>query len=111
MTCRPTCPQRATVATTTADIPDSCVVIVATCHKLGAYGGERKRLLERFGPGANGTDPFDVLFVDEAWQVAHHLFRQVTNAAPVWVGVGDVGQLPPIEIGTNPWRGDPGHNP
>ena len=59
----------------------------------------------------NGNDPFDVLFVDEAWQVAHHVFRQVRNAAPMWVGVGDVGQLPPIEVGTNPWRGDPGHNP
>lgn len=103
--------QRATVVTSTVDIPDSCVVIVATCHKLGGYGGERRRQLDRFGPGANGDDPFDVLFVDEAWQVAHHVFRQVRTAAPVWVGVGDVGQLPPIEIGTNPWRGDPGHNP
>jgi hypothetical protein len=101
---------RASIATTTADIPGSCSVIVATCHKLGAYG-ERRRQLQRFGPGVNGNDPFDVLFVDEAWQVAHHVFRQVTNAAPVWVGVGDVGQLPPIEVGTNPWRGDPGHNP
>jgi hypothetical protein len=101
---------RATVATSTTDIPDSCVVIVATCHKLGARG-ERGRQLQRFGPGANGNDPFDVLFVDEAWQVAHHVFGQVRNAAPVWVGVGDVGQLPPIEVGTNPWRGDPGHNP
>jgi hypothetical protein len=103
--------QLATVVTRTVDIPDSCVVIVATCHKLGGYGGERRRQLDRFGPGVNGDDPFDVLFVDEAWQVAHHVFRQVRNAAPVWVGVGDVGQLPPIEIGTNPWRGDPGHNP
>lgn len=103
--------RRATVATSTTDIPDSCVVVVATCHKLGGYGGERQRQLRRFGPGVNGNDPFDVLFVDEAWQVAHHVFRQVRNAAPVWVGVGDVGQLPPIEVGTNPWRGDPGHNP
>ena len=102
---------RVTVATSTKDIPDSCVVIVATCHKLGAYGGERQRQLQRFGAGVNGNDPFDVLFVDEAWQVAHHVFRLVRNAAPVWVGVGDVGQLPPIEISTNPWRGDPGHNP
>jgi hypothetical protein len=101
----------ATVVTSTVSIPDSCVVIVATCHKLGGYGGERRRQLDRFGPGVNGNDPFDVLFVDEAWQVAHHVFRQVRTSAPVWVGVGDVGQLPPIEIGTNPWRGDPGHNP
>jgi hypothetical protein len=103
--------QRTTVATSTADIPDSCVVVVATCHKLGGYGGERQRQLQRFGPGVNGNDPFDVLFVDEAWQVSHHVFSQVRNAAPVWVGVGDVGQLPPIEVGTNPWRGDAGHNP
>lgn len=100
----------ATVATSTKEIPDSCEVIVATCHKLGAIS-ERNRQLQRFGAGANGTDPFDVLFVDEAWQVAHHVFGRVRNAAPVWVGVGDVGQLPPIEVGTNPWRGDPGHNP
>jgi hypothetical protein len=102
--------ERTTVATSTGDIPDSCVVVVATCHKLGARG-ERARQLQRFGPGVNGDDPFDVLFVDEAWQVANHVFRQVTSAAPVWVGVGDVGQLPPIEVGTNPWRGDSGHNP
>src|SRR4051794_17392032 len=57
--------QLATVVTRTADIPDSCVVIVATCHKLGGYGGERRRQLDRFGPGVNGDDPFDVLFVDE----------------------------------------------
>jgi hypothetical protein len=103
--------QRATVTTSTGNIPESCIVIVATCHKLGGYGGERKRQLQRFGPGANGDDPFDVLFVDEAWQVSHHVFGHVRNAAPLWVGVGDVGQLPPIEVGTNPWRGDPGHNP
>jgi hypothetical protein len=102
---------RANVVTTTTAIPNSCEVIVATCHKLGGYGGERGRQLQHFGPGVNGNDPFDVLFVDEAWQVAHHVFRQVENAAPIWVGVGDVGQLPPIEIGSNPWRGDPGHNP
>jgi hypothetical protein len=103
--------ERASVAASTSTIPDSSVVIVATCHKLGGYGGERQRQLRRFGPGVNGNDPFDVLFVDEAWQVAHHVFGLVRNAAPVWVGVGDVGQLPPIEVGTNPWRGDPGHNP
>jgi len=100
----------ATVVSSTKDIPASCDVVIATCHKLGAIS-ERKRQLERFGPGVNGNDPFDVLFVDEAWQVAYHIFRRVRNAAPIWVGVGDVGQLPPIEVGTNPWRGDPGHNP
>lgn len=102
--------QNSTVATTTSDIPATALVVISTCHKLGAIG-ELKRLRDHLGLSAHGTAPFDVLFVDEAWQVAHHLFDKVKSAAPIWVGVGDVGQLPPIEIGTNPWRGDSGHNP
>src|SRR4029078_12865150 len=31
--------------------------------------------------------------------------------APIVVGVGDVGQLPPIDPSENPWRGDPGYTP
>lgn len=100
----------ATVVTSTKDIPETVEVVVTTCHKLGAIG-ELKRQRDRFGTAANGKAPFDVLFVDEAWQIPHHLFDKVTGAAPIWVGVGDVGQLPPLEIGANPWRGDPGYNP
>ncbi|MGN6686926.1 MAG: hypothetical protein ACTHK1_05245 [Actinomycetales bacterium] len=100
----------AEVTTSTSHIPDDCVVIVATAHRLGAIG-ERKRLLDHLGAGANGVVPFDVLFVDEAWQLPHYLFDKVANLAPITVGVGDVGQLPPLELGANPWRGDPGYNP
>lgn len=100
----------ATVVSSTKEIPASARVVISTCHKLGAIN-ERNRQLDNFGPGMNGKDPFDVLFVDEAWQVAHHLFDPIQRAAPLWVAVGDVGQLPPIEIGSNPWRGDPGYNP
>lgn len=85
-------------------------MVVATSHRLGATG-ERNRLLTRLGPGGNGEAPFDVLFVDEAWQLANYLFARVAKAAPLVVGVGDVGQLPPLEIGSNPWRGDPRYNP
>lgn len=102
--------RHAEVVTGTSSIPLGCTVVVGTSHRLGAMG-ERKRLLDHFGTGANGEAPFDVLFVDEAWQLPHHLFDKVANLAPITVGVGDVGQLPPIEIGTNPWRGDPGYNP
>lgn len=98
------------VATTSSAIPDSCKVIVSTSHKLGALG-EMNRMRNHFGTGANGQAVFDVLFVDEAWQLPHHLFDRVAKAAPIVVGVGDVGQLPPLEIGTNPWRGDPKYNP
>ncbi|MEU8816194.1 AAA family ATPase [Actinoplanes sp. NPDC048796] len=99
------------VATGTADIPASCDVIVGTSHKLGAFG-ETKRLLQYLGPADNGSSPFDVLFVDEAWQLPAHRYATVEKLAPISVGVGDVGQLPPLEPGEqNPWRGDPGHNP
>lgn len=100
----------ATVVTKTSDIPDTASVVVATCSRLGAPG-EVNRLRDRMGAGHNGATPFDVMFVDEAWQIPHHLFDKVTKAAPKWVAVGDVGQLPPLEIGENPWRGDPGYNP
>jgi hypothetical protein len=109
----------ATVVTSASGIPAESRVVVATSHKLGARG-ELGRLAAHFtaeepGEPADETEAlpavFDVLFVDEAWQLPHHLFDKVAKAAPITVGVGDVGQLPPLEIGANPWRGDPGFNP
>lgn len=100
----------ATVVTTTSSIPQECDVVISTSHKLGAIG-ELKRLRTHLGSADHGGSAFDVLLVDEAWQLPHHLFDKVAKAAPITVGVGDVGQLPPMEIGANPWRGDPGFNP
>jgi hypothetical protein len=102
--------QVCSVVTSTSNIPVSCEVVVSTSHKLGAIN-ELNRQKNHLGAGHNGSAPYDVLFVDEAWQLAHHLFDKVSKAAPISVGVGDVGQLPPLEIGTNPWRGDPAFNP
>ncbi|PWN04254.1 hypothetical protein DJ010_00955 [Nocardioides silvaticus] len=99
-----------TIAEKTSEIPTDAKVVIATSHKLGAPS-ELRRQKDALGPGRNGDTPYDVLFVDEAWQLPHYLFDRVNKAAPLWVGVGDVGQLPPLEVGTNPWRGDPGHNP
>jgi hypothetical protein len=98
------------VATSTSGIPDTCAVILGTSHKLGAWG-QRKRFLDYLGPSANDELPFDVLFVDEAWQLPLHRYTTVEGLAPLSVGVGDVGQLPPIDPSQNPWRGDPGYNP
>jgi hypothetical protein len=67
--------------------------------------------MDHLGPSANAKLPFDVLFVDEAWQLPLHRYTTVENLAPLSVGVGDVGQLPPIDPSANPWRGDPGYNP
>ncbi|WP_257237259.1 AAA family ATPase [Rhodococcus erythropolis] len=100
----------ATVVTSTTNLPADVKVVIATVARFGAIG-EYWRLNAHLGTASDGAAPFDVLFVDEAWQIAHHLFDKVTKFAPLWVGVGDVGQLPPLEIGENPWRGDPGYNP
>ena len=102
--------RKATVITKLTDLPESIEVVVATCHKLGGFGGIKK-LIGHLGAGNHDAHPFDVLFVDEAWQVPQYLFAKVSKAAPFHVGVGDVGQLPPLEVGENPWRGDSGYNP
>lgn len=97
------------IALSPSEIPESATVIISTVHKL--YFTKVASLVNTLGPAVNGDSAFDVLFVDEAWQVPHHLFDGIANHAPIHVGVGDVGQLPPLEVGDNPWRGDPGFNP
>lgn len=98
------------VACKSSEIPESAKVVLGVAHKVGVYG-EAKRILDYLGAGANGETPFDVLMVDEAWQLPLYLFTRIEGLAPIAVGVGDVGQLPPIDPAQNPWRGDPGYNP
>src|SRR4051812_26133698 len=71
----------ATVVTSTAAIPPEARVVIGTASRLGAIG-EYGRQLRHFGPGGNDSTPYDVLFVDEAWQMALHLFAGVRNYAP-----------------------------
>lgn len=99
-----------TVVTKSREIPEGVRIVLGVSHKFKVFG-EMSRMTDRLGVGANGDRIFDVLFVDEAWQLPLHLFTGVEGYAPVAVGVGDVGQLPPIDPSENPWRGDPGYNP
>lgn len=101
----------ATIAGSSKDIPDTASVVISTVHMLGAPSELGRMESALGGKAANGNSVYDVLFIDEAWQIPHHLFDSVTKTAPIWVGVGDVGQLPPLEIGSNPWRGDERYNP
>ena len=100
----------ATVVDSGSAIPTDVPVVIATSHMFGEIG-PRKIVRDHFTPSFHGNYRFDVLFVDEAWQLASHRFDKLNYVAPIRVGVGDVGQLPPIEIGENPWRGDSGYNP
>jgi hypothetical protein len=100
----------ATLAHRTSEIPESAKVVMSVAAKFGAFG-ESRRLADHLGPGANGEQTFDVLFVDEAWEMSLYLYDKVQRLAPVSFGVGDVGQLPPIDPSANPWRGDARYNP
>ena len=99
-----------TVATKSREIPAAAKVVLGVSHKFGVMG-EYSRMLGQLAAAGNGARPFDVLFVDEAWQLPLYLYSKVAGYAPIIVGVGDVGQLPPIDPTQNPWRGDPGYNP
>lgn len=96
-----------TVAEADVDVPSETEVLISTAFMLGLRGYAFRQRLPALGHGRL----FDILFVDEAWQLAQHLYRPLAPMARVTVGVGDVGQLPPLDPGQNPWRGDPGYNP
>jgi hypothetical protein len=98
----------ATVVCDMASVPASATVLLCTSHMFGGVG---RRLQTQLGTAANGKTLFDVLFVDEAWQLPLHRYQTVVGLAPISVGVGDVGQLPPLDPSQNPWRGDSGYNP
>lgn len=98
----------ASVALTNADIPHDAEVLILTSHMCSHPAWQ---ILRSLGPAWNGEKLFDVAFVDEAWQLPMHLYRNVSQHAPVTVGVGDVGQLPPLDRSNNPYRGDGTYNP
>jgi len=97
----------ATVVDSMVDIPDNTKVLISTSHMIGRVGSKIRSQLGE----ANAGELFDVLFVDEAWQLPLYLYSRIERRAPLCVGVGDVGQLPPLDNSDNPWRGDSGYNP
>ena len=98
----------ATVVDSVKAIPQDVPVVLTTTHMLGMT---RQHVRNHFGSSFHGDFRFDALFVDEAWQLPHHLFDKITYAAPIHVGVGDVGQLPTAGNRREPMARGPGLQP
>lgn len=68
-----------------ADLPETSHVAVGTLAKWAYYDAEKHE-----GPA------YDLLIVDEAWQVTDATFATVAHVAPRYVLIGDPGQIAPV---------------
>ena len=81
------------VVTDKNDLPKGPCVVVATSAKWGMIAAPQ---------------PFDVMFVDEAWQLAWADFMLLGHVAGRFVLIGDPGQIPPVvTIDTGRWETAP----
>lgn len=75
------------------ELPEDSCVVVSTTAKWSLVRIE---------------DPFDILFVDEAWQMSWSDFMLLQQVAGRFVLIGDPGQIPPVvTIQTHRWETSP----
>ena len=67
--------------TSVGNLPHDACIVVGTAAKWGLV---------------NLDDPFDVLFIEEAWQLSWADFMLLDQVAPRFVLIGDPGQIPPV---------------
>lgn len=72
-------------AKTAADLPETVHIAVGTLAKWAYYDPDKHE-----GP------TYDLLIVDEAWQVTDAAFATVAHVAPRYVLIGDPGQIAPV---------------
>jgi hypothetical protein len=88
----PNVPRRVAIETKSRELPHGPCVVVATVKKW-EYGE---------------LSPFDVVFVDEAWQMTWSSFLALDRVAGRFVLIGDPGQIPPVvTIDTSFWETTP----
>ena len=81
------------IVTNKNDLPNGPCVVVATSAKWGML---------------SGLAEFDVLFVDEAWQLSWADFMLLGQVSGRFVLIGDPGQIPPVvTIETGRWETSP----
>lgn len=89
----PGLPPAVSIVTSSKDLPRSGAVVVATTKKWAAV---------------TVNAPFDVLLVDEAWQMPWSAFMPLSRVAGRFVLVGDPGQIPPtVTVDTSRWETSP----
>lgn len=85
----PVVPQGIRIERSSRALPFGPCVVVATARKW-EYGD---------------LQPFDTLFVDEAWQMTWSSFLGLDRVAPRFVLIGDPGQIPPVvTVNTSFWE-------
>jgi hypothetical protein len=83
-------PDNVEIVTKKNELPDGPCTMVSTISKLG---------LTEINKG------FDVLLIDEAWQMTWAAFLTVRDAAPRYVLIGDPGQIPPtVTVDCDRWE-------
>lgn len=81
---------RVDVISAKADLPDGACVVVSTVAKLAL---------------TDFAHPFDLLYVDEAWQMAWADFLPLRHIADRYILIGDPGQIPPtVAIDVDRWE-------
>lgn len=74
-------------------LPDGASIIIGTVAKLG--------LVEI-------VEPYDVLFIDEAWQMTWADFLTLRDVSDRYIMIGDPGQIPPtVTITVDRWEVSP----
>lgn len=88
----PDLPSQVTLARSRGDLPHGPCVVVGSTAKWGL----------------TSCEPFDVLLVDEAWQISWADFLLLRSVAGRFVLIGDPGQIPPVvAIATDRWETSP----
>jgi len=67
--------------TETKELPSGPTIVVGTAAKWGMV---------------NIFEPFDIVLIDEAWQMGWADFMLLAQVAPNFVLIGDPGQIPPV---------------
>lgn len=81
------------IVTNKKALPEGASIIIGTVAKLGL---------------TEILDPYDVLFIDEAWQMTWADFLTLRDVSDRYVMIGDPGQIPPtVTISVDRWEVSP----